>query len=559
MRVTRGAALAVAGVLVAAGLAACSSSGGGAGSSPKKAVTVLNIGMPNGTQTNNSNPFLGTSAGASLGYRFMIYEPLVMTNAVQPSKDGTPWLATKWAWSNNYKSITLTIRDGVKWSDGQALTAADVAYTFQLMKTNTALNVNGLTFGDITSTGNTVTLTFAASQFVNQTKILSQFIVPQHIWSKIANPATDTNQNPIGSGPYTLKSFTSQTVVLDERTSGYWQKLPAPTELRYTSYSNNDTQTTALANGSAEWSFVFIPNPKAVYESKDPTHNLLWFPPTLGIHGLWINTQKKPFNDPILRQAMAKVINRADIFTQGESGYFYPEVTSVTGIPTPAGNSFIAPAYQGQNATVDVAGAKALLTSHGYTYAGSTLKDPTGKAVSLTLSDPSGWSDYQTDLAIIKDNLSTIGIKATVDKADEAAWTKNVDTGNFDAVMHWTNGGATPYDIYENIMDGADFKPIGTGGVAGNYGRYQNPAATTALASYANAADDATRTAALNTLEQIMVTDMPMIPTSAANDGGEYVTTHWVGWPDDQNPYAPAQPTVLNALDVVMHLKPATS
>src|SRR4051794_14989443 len=99
MRVTRGAAIAVAGVMVAAGLAACSSSKASSNTGTgKPAVTVLNIGMPNGSQTNNSNPFLGSSAGASLGYRFMIYEPLEMTNQVQPAAPGKPWLATAAVW-----------------------------------------------------------------------------------------------------------------------------------------------------------------------------------------------------------------------------------------------------------------------------------------------------------------------------------------------------------------------------------------------------------------------------------------------------------------------------
>ena len=232
------------------------------------------------------------------------------------------------------------------------------------------------------------------------------------------------------------------------------------------------------------------------------------------------------------------VINRDDIFTQGEAGYFYPKIDSVTGIPTPAGDSFISADYKGKTQSVDVAGAKTLLTSAGFTFAGNTLKDPTGKAVTLTLSDPAGWSDYQTDLEIIKDNLSQIGITAKIDKANQDAWFKNVDTGNFDAVLHWTNSGATPYDMYENIMDGAIYKPVGTAGVAGNYGRFQSPEATAALKAYATASDDATRTAALNTLQKIMVEQMPMVALMAPNAGGEYSTKNWTGWPDDSNPYA---------------------
>ncbi len=117
MRVTRLAAVALVGVVAAAGLAACGSS---SKTAAKTGATVLNVGMPNGPQTNNSNPFVGSSAGASLGYRFMIYEPLVMMNQVRPADPGKAWLATKWTWSNNYQALALTIRDGVKWSDGQA-------------------------------------------------------------------------------------------------------------------------------------------------------------------------------------------------------------------------------------------------------------------------------------------------------------------------------------------------------------------------------------------------------------------------------------------------------
>ncbi|HVV21203.1 MAG TPA: ABC transporter substrate-binding protein [Pseudonocardiaceae bacterium] len=555
MRVNRRAALAIAGVLAMATLAAC----GGGGSSASANTGVLNVGMPNGPLTDNNNPFLPSSASASLGYRYVIYEPLVMLNPVRPTDPGKPWLATKWSWNTNYTTLTATIRNNVTWSDGQKMTAQDVAFTFDLMKTHAALNTNALPISSTSVNGDEAVINFSSPQFVNQYKILGDtVIVPQHIWSKMSDPTTDPVTKPVGTGPYTLKSFTAQTVVLDER-SGYWQTAPQVKELRYTSYNDNNAQTTALANGAAEWSFVFIPNAKAVYEAKDPAHNKLWFPAILGIHGLWFNTTKAPLNDPTLRKAIAMVINRHDIFQEGEDGYFYPEVTNITGIPTPTGNAFLAPQYKSSNVTVDVAGAKKMLTDAGYKYNGNTLMTPSGKPVTFTLSDPAGWSDYQTDLAIIKDNLSQIGIDANVDKANEDVWTKNVDTGQFDAVMHWTNNGATPYDIFETIMDGALYKPVGTGGVNGDYGRFNDPQATAALKQYADATTDAARTAAMNTIQQIMVDKMPMVPTSAANDGGEYSTKHWVGWPSADNPYAPAQPTLPNAIDILLHLKPATS
>ncbi len=578
MRIKRAFATGVATALAIAGVAACGSSGGSkadnssnspstndnsgatssSSSSPADAKPsgVLKIGMPNGQQTENYNPFLGSSAGASLGFRAMIYEPLVMENPIRPSDEGKPWLATKWTWNADYTKVDITVRDGVKWSDGQSMTADDVAFTFQLLKDNPSINGNALPFDSITTNGNVVTVTFTSSQFVNQAKVLGTIVVPKHIWASAGDPSKFVDKDAVGTGPYTIKSFTPQTITLDVRDS-YWQPLPKIAELQYTSYSGNDTETQALANGEAEWGFVFIPDVKNVYESKDPDHNKIWFPPNLGAHGLWINTTKKPFDDKYLRQAMNMVINRDDIFNQGEAGYFYPPITNITGIPTPAGASFIADKYKDNNVKVDVDGAKKLLTDHGYKFQGNNLIDPSGKQVKITLADPAGWSDYITDLEIIKDNLSQIGIQATVNKEDQDAWFKDVDTGNFDAVMHWTNGGATPYDIYQNIMDGAILKPIGTSGVAGNYGRFDSKDATAALKAYATASDDASRKAALDQIEDIFVDQMPVLLTSASNVGAEYNTKNWTGWPDEQNPYAPPQPTQQNALDVVLHLTPA--
>ncbi|UQU66990.1 ABC transporter substrate-binding protein [Couchioplanes caeruleus] len=553
-------AVALAGVLASGGLAACSDSPNAGNKNGSGGNTFLTVGMPNGPQTENHNPFLTTSAGASLGYRWMIYEPLMMWNPVKPADPSKPWLATKADWSPDFKKVTITVRDNATWSDGQKVTGDDVAFTFNLIKKNEALNTAAIPYGEVSNSGNTVTVTFTSSMFVYKDTWLGQTpIVPKHVWEKISDPSKDPNKNPVGSGPYTLKSFTPQTTTLSVRTDGYWQDLPQVKELRYTSYTDNNAQTTALSDGSNEWSFVFIPNYKTVFIDKDPAHYKVWAPPVLGIHGLYINTTKKPFDDPKLRRAMGMVINREDIFNQAEAGYFHPQVTSVTGLPSPAGDAYIAEEYKGKNATVDVAGAKALLQEAGYKLNGTTLSDPSGKPVKITLTDPSGWSDYQTSLEIVKSNLAEIGIQATVDKANQDAWFRNVEEGNFDATFRWTNGGATPWNLYQTVMDGKLLKPVGTASPGGNFGRFKNDDATKALSDYANATDDAARTKALATIQKVFVEQAPMIPVGADNIGMAYSTKNWVGWPDDTNPYSAGQPTQANALDVVLHLKPANS
>ncbi|GIF03648.1 ABC transporter substrate-binding protein [Actinoplanes siamensis] len=554
-------AVALAGVLATGGLAACGDSpNANKNANNGKTADFLSIGMPNGTVTENNNPFVGTSAGASLGYRWVVYEPLGMWNNVKPADPAKPWLASDIKWAADYKQLDVTIRDNATWSDGQKLTAEDVAYTFNLVKSNEALNIFAIPIDQVTLNGSKVTVTFKSSQFTTWHKIISQIpIVPKHVWEKIKDPASDPIKEPIGSGPYTLKTFSQQGIVLERRETGYWQEKPAVKELRYTSYTDNNAQTTALATGQSEWSFVFIPNYQQTFLAKDPEHFKVWAPGVLGIHGLYINTTQKPFDDPTLRRAMNMVINRTDIFNQAEAGYFHPELKNVTGLPEGAGDAFITDAYKGQNFKVDVEGAKALLTGAGYKLDGTTLKDKTGKAVTIKLSDPASWSDYQTTLEIIKSNLAEIGIAATVEKPNQNVWDANVQKGDFGATMRWTNGGSTPFDIYQTVMDGDLKKPIGTAAQQGNFGRFDSPEATAALKAYANATSDADRTAALATVQKIFVEQAPMLPIGSDNVGGAISTKNWVGWPSDSDPYAPMQPTQSGTLDVIMHLKPANS
>ncbi|GLW32623.1 ABC transporter substrate-binding protein [Actinoplanes regularis] len=554
-------AVALAGVLATGGLAACGDSpNANKDASNSKGADFLSIGMPNGTVSENNNPFVGTSAGASLGYRWTIYEPLGMWNNVKPADSAKPWLASDIKWAADYKALDVTIRDNATWSDGQKLTAEDVAYTFNLIKSNEALNIFAIPFDQITVDGSKVKITFKTSQFTTWHKIISQIpIVPKHLWEKISDPATDPIKTPVGSGPYTLKTFSQQGIVLERRESGYWQDKPAIKELRYTSYTDNNAQTTALATGQSEWSFVFIPSYQQTFVAKDPEHFKVWAPGVLGIHGLYINTTQKPFDDPALRRAMNKVVNRADIFNQAEASYFHPELKSVTGLPEGAGDAFITEAYKGQTLAVDVDGAKKILTDAGYKLEGTTLKDKAGKPVTIKLSDPAPWSDYQTTLEIIKSNLAEIGIAATVEKPNQNVWDQNVQKGDFGAVMRWTNGGSTPFDIYQTVMDGDLLKPIGTAAQQGNFGRFKSPEATAALKAYANATSDADRTTALAAIQKVFVEQAPMLPVGSDNVGGAYSTKNWVGWPSDSDPYAPMQPTQSGALDVIMHLKPASS
>jgi peptide/nickel transport system substrate-binding protein len=95
------------------------------------------------TFTDNFNPLDSSSFSKEMSVRSLVYEPLFEFDSLKAGVS-YPWLATAYAWSNGGKTLTFTIRTGVKWSDGSAFGPADVAATFNLVNTNPAANVYGL-------------------------------------------------------------------------------------------------------------------------------------------------------------------------------------------------------------------------------------------------------------------------------------------------------------------------------------------------------------------------------------------------------------------------------
>lgn len=545
--------------LVAVGLASalaltgCGASNNSSGAAQDGAS--LTIAKPDGAiATESNNPWVGDSSGLKLGYINAILEPLAIVNLIDPSGDPEPWLASSITWSDDYKSVELEARDGVKWNDGEDFTAGDIEYTFNLFVSNPELDNAALGITSVTRDDNTVTLSFENSMYVKQDKVLHKQIVPEHIWKDVKDPATEVNPNPVGTGPYTLTSFSNQSVELSARDDYWGGELAVPT-LYYVSYNDNTALTTALANGDADWAQAFIPNVQSAFLDKDPEHNVYWAAAGLGIDAMFVNTTTKPFNDPAFRQAVNLVVDRSKHQTIAREGGV-PELTSVTGLPTPVGDAYISDEFVGKEYKVDVAGAKDVLTKAGYTWSGETLVDPSGENVTFTLAVPQGWNDYVTGISLISDSVKAIGVDAAVNTPDSDTWWADKGNGDFQAILHWTDTGATPYDLYSDIMDGRWLMPIGETADF-NFGRFDNPEATAALQAYANATDDATRTASLEAVQKIFVDEVPAIGVGTRPFIGSYNTRNYVGWPGEDDPYVPADPTQPTAVQILTQLKAA--
>jgi peptide/nickel transport system substrate-binding protein len=515
---------------------------------------------PETSITQAFNPFVSTDAAQGMGATGLIYEPLIQFNLVSPP-NYYPWLATSYAWSNGGKTITFTIRQGVKWNNGTAFTPADVAFTFNLMKSNAAINLDGLKISSVTTSGNTVTLNFATPQYTNLEEIAGTAMLPKSVWSTVGNPATFADANPVGTGPYMLSSFTPQGFTL-KKNPYYWQasdvQVPA---VYFPVYTSNTGALNALFAGQIDWTGNFIPGLQKNFVDTNPNYHHYWEAPG-GTNSLMPNLNTWPTNQLAVRQAISLAISRSLLASEGEAGLEDP-VLNATGLPLPTFNAWAGPvASMTNSANGNAAAAEAVLTKAGYTKGSNGFFSKGGKTVSLTIVDPSAYTDYAEVDSIAAQELKAAGIDATFQGLSVNAWNADVADGDFQLTSHWSNGGLTPYNMYDGWLDSS----LAAGSAAtGDYERLNNATIDSELAALAGASTTAAQTTALVPIEQYVANNLPIIPTTTASQWYEYNSQNYTGWPTQQDPYETGQPSGTNngpgsGTDevVILHLRPRT-
>jgi peptide/nickel transport system substrate-binding protein len=129
--------------------------------------------------------------------------------------------------------------------------------------------------------------------------------------------------------------------------------------------------------------------------------------------------------------------------------------------------------------------------------------------------------------------------------------------GDFDVSISWTNPGPTPYYLYHDMLSSSQTAPIGQA-ASTNFERWQDPKTDQLLQQYTTSPDAAVQKQAIAGLEKIMVEQLPTIPLTYNPYWNEYRSSRFVGWPDENHPYAVPSPT--NYPDneyIVLQLKPA--
>jgi len=513
------------------------------------------IGSVGGTDTQNMSPF---SPNANLGTDGILYENLVYVNGLTGQE--TPMLATSHSWSADNLTLTFNIRQGVKWSDGQAFSANDVAFTFNMLKQYPQADGSGLWqhFASVTAPdANTVVITLQSPAptilpFIEQT-----YIVPQHIWQTVGDPTKFQNANPVGTGPMKLKSFSAQLISYVKNPT-YWQASKVQVdELDYPVVASNDTALLKMASGQADWTAIFDPAVKSAFVDKDPAHNFSYPVPVVPVQ-IVPNLTDPLLSQLVVRQAISAALDRTQMSTSGEAGFEQP--ASTTGL-IPGQEQYLDPKYNGQLPTFGAANptqAGTLLTGAGFKKGSDGIyADASGHKLNFSVTVPGDYSDYVADLQIAQQNLQAAGIGLTLNKVSDDDFRTDRATGKFQLLMSGGFFGSTPYYYLEPLLHSTHI-----GGANGtDWSQFKSAAADQALDQYASSTDPAAQKQALIVLTNIMADQMPVIPVLDAVQFFEYTTTHWTGWPTPQNPYCVGSAYSLAAGDneqVILHLTPAS-
>ncbi len=556
-------AMAILALLLALSMVLAACGGGTTTTTPTSTLRILSApGQPN---PDLFNPFFNTNQGGDYGAQGLLYEELYFTNLY--TGQASAWLASSESYSKDLTQLTFTLRNDVKWTDGQPFTSADVKFTFDLMKQYPALDQGSLwaTLLKSVDAPDSSTVVFNL-QHADSTALFriggSVFIVPQHIWANISgDPAKFANDhNPVGTGPYMLKSFSPDLVTYTVNPH-YWGIKPQVQTIQIPSFKDNTTAITAMVKGQLDWAGIgWSPDNDAAFSGKDSQHNHTWFAASNTVM-LYLNLRKAPFNNLLVRKAISAAINRSQL-PQGVAQY--AAVANPTGIIMPTNTSWISPQFQSMSFESGQDKVDSYLTQAGFKKGSDGYyHDASGKVLSLPIDVVSGWNDWDQDVQFIVNDLNKAGIKASMNsQSGYTPYYTAISTGSYDAAISWTNSGPTPYYAYLALLNSANAAPqvaVGTNFERWDAASSNGYAAKTdqLLAQYQSTADPTAQMQAIQGIEDIIVSQLPAIPLTINVYWDEYTTTHFTGWPSAANPYDSGAPyNMPDAANVILHLKP---
>ncbi|MEV7972174.1 ABC transporter substrate-binding protein [Cellulomonas sp. NPDC089187] len=506
------------------------STGGGDGS-----ITIFNGAT--GTITENFNPFSTTALQPTLG---VIFEPLYYYN-LAADVDPEPLLATDFAWNEDGTQLTITTRDNVSWSDGEPFTAEDVAFTFNLIHETPALNTGGIAATAEATDEHTAVLTFPETSFMQEPQVLgNQAIVPEHIWKDVADPTTEVNSDPVGTGAFAVDTFSAQSYVLKSNPD-YWGGEPKVKQVRYISLENADSASASLVAGDVDWMSAFLPGLEDIIKGNQD----ISYVNTPALTTVMVSCSNAelgcsgPQTDPAVRQAIYHALNRDQLNNLAGGGF--AGVASPTMLLPERDQKWIADPDQAEiPQSADTATAEQILEDAGWVAGSDGIRSKDGERLSLTVQTVTGWSDYISLNDAMTQQLAEVGIELKPTQVSWNEWNAAQTGGNFQLSLDSIGLGASsnPYFTYNKFYATDNTVPVGESASAGNAARFSDPTVDAALETARSTSDEAVQAEAYAQIQDVITEQFPYIPIYVNSMLTEFNTSRATGWPTAEDTYA---------------------
>ncbi|POH62955.1 peptide ABC transporter substrate-binding protein [Cryobacterium zongtaii] len=536
MRLTSALGLGLAAALA---LSACAAPESGPTTGTDGSSSLM-LAADNGSPTfvKNFNPFVIEKRTAST----IINEPLMVVNALDGKS--TSFLQTDYT-QPDAKTIVSDIREGVIWSDGEEFTAEDVVFTYNLLKEFPALDSTGVwsRLESVSAEGLKVTFTLQAEDSSAPITVLAVPIVAEHLWADVKDPVTFTNEDPIGTGPYTLGDFNANQYKL-EKNADYWQADKVAADELVLPAANSQLD---VVNNGYDWAYAFMSDVENTWVAADEG-NQYWFP-AAGTVAIAPNLTKAPYNDPNFREGMSLALERdsiADNASEGTVG-----AAGQQGLLLPTQDEWLTDAIPDKGMVAqDTDAAEAAFAKAGFTSKGGKLVDADGVQAKMTITTPNGWTDWLRAVQEIQKQYVAIGIDVKINQPQPAAYFQAVQNGDFDVAMTSFGGNGSVYQGYYNLLSSDFLQPIGTTAPS-NYQRYSNPEVDRMLTEFRTTVDADRQKELAGELQEVMYNDLPVISVYYAGLWGLVSDKSFTGWPDADNPYMTPTPYTSAALVVL--------
>ena len=291
----------------------------------------------------NQNPYIpGSDQGFHLGTLPAMFEPLIMYNVLTGAHEN--WLAEHWEYDDDATAITVRLRQGIKWADGQPFTARDVAFTFNMLRDHAESMVHLADLPEFFDSAeviddHTVRLVLKKAGPAFWATTLSSnhgvFILPEHIW-RDQDPLEFTFHDleaglPLGTGPYRLVYASSEQKIYDLRPDWWaaqtgFKPLPKIERIIYVPQQEESQAAQLLLTDQLDIAPIMqVPSIESVLErnervvtfsGRQPPYGYLdWCPIDLNL-----NCLEPPFDDPQIRRAISMAIDRKKLVQLAESG-----------------------------------------------------------------------------------------------------------------------------------------------------------------------------------------------------------------------------------------------